>query len=193
MVQDERYIYFPRGYRIIHHASKVDLDGVSSEYIQRSRNETFLLEQGDTEVDRLYQDFAKVGYDTRRWQEVSRIIRAAIRLIPDFEVFMDWQRDNPYLDGMNYEFLHDIGRFLSLGRRDMEPMTALSLMEERPQIHAIGSRKPPQSTLSRATSQRLLGARYIEIWLAQRGGVEDVMKSLYILFGSRAMDRGTFG
>ena len=190
MDQVDRYLYFPRGFRIYYHRPLVKLDQVPAEQIEYSRNDVFLLEHGDGEVDKLYRDYCTQRFDFSDWNNASRAIRTAIRLIPDIEAFAMIQRNNPRLDDMSYEFLHDIARFLSKGQRDMSIFTALSLMNEDPTINAVGRRPDPFRSYN-ARADRKLGARYIEQWIAQKEGLADLIVSLYVLFGSRSRETVT--
>lgn len=136
----------------------------------------------DKQVDDLWQRYLTANEDMRQWSNVSEIITTALRLIPDIRQFFENQATNGWVHGINEAFLYDIARFLTTGRRDLELDNVLSLIEDNPDRSALNKSRSPLDTFPEIN--KLQGSQYIETWLSWDSGLEDLLTSLYLLFGA---------
>lgn len=160
------YVYYPRGYRL----PVADEKDVASE--------------GDSEVNRLFEEWRSTNFK-ESWDYISRLIGCAKRLIPDIDNFMLNQRSNARLNGYNYEYLYEIVNFIESGHHNMAPLTALELMDDGPRA-APSTRDVRNKTVPWVSfPDTAKGRSYLTYWLGQHNGVEDIVCTLYVLFGSK--------
>jgi hypothetical protein len=156
---------FPRGFEVTED-SEVDVT---------KRND------GDTEVEFLYRVYInhEPGYDT--WEFRSEVFRAAKRLIGLSITGWAARHDfSKYLHLNARNFMADTIRFIETGSRTMHSRNWLDLLETGP------SPLPTAITDSKAgLSTELISnsTLYIQKWVSHKGGFEDLLTSLLIMYG----------
>lgn len=180
------YVYYPRGYRRIV-SGDVD-DATMDERASRLAERKVMNSVGDDEVTALYHEWKTVGTDITDWSFVSRVIRCAARLMPNLDLFLRAQLTNRRLHGMNFDFLNEIVKVVHSGRTDLSPLTALELMDDCPEPRGISDRRKLNRdlTISLPPGTQRAGRRpEITLWLAHSDGVEAIVCTLYVLFGTK--------
>lgn len=138
---------------------------------------------GDTEVTQLYnQHMAKHG-EYRSWAFQSAVLRAAKRLIG--RSLLDWverQTHNRNLNGPAIRFIADTIKFIETGRREISNINWLPLLTNMPQEDLIQNRKFELSS-AHIDVVRKCNNNYLQAWMDMPGGYEDLLVTLYILYG----------
>jgi hypothetical protein len=139
---------------------------------------------GSADINALYNDLINRTIDPSGWTYQRRALRVAMLALGGFALFLNTQKNNPFLYGYNYEFLLDTLKFIKTGRRRVSVQNWLALLTENP--------KPSNDFRERATSKEIrdfynavgvAGNKVIADWVSQPGGLNDMVVSLYIMFG----------
>lgn len=138
----------------------------------------------DMELQALFNRFRQHEVTPSAWPFRKQVMTVAMRLLTPFPSWVAAQYQNPYLYGRNFEFFEDTLRYLQTGRRRMEPMNWIELMDERPSDRPHLSRRPVNQALMprvkmAAKSQDILSLA----WCARPGGFDDLLHSLYVMYG----------
>jgi len=139
-----------------------------------------IMSRGDQTVSELFRIYAAGAVDTRTMEFKLRVLDSAIRLFGDFHEWTKLQRNNPNLLGYNLEFLRDTLKYLATGERELPPLVWLDLVSER-SIHTTQAHHLTLSELY--TPKELETPQVIQIWCSRKGGFDDLVQSLYLLFG----------
>lgn len=138
---------------------------------------------GDEQVTLLYKEFFAKHGDYRSWEFKAQILRAAKRLIGrNFRAWIDRQVANPYLNDNAISFIADLLKFIRSGRRSIDTLNWLPILQNIPSEGLVQARriKLSEEDLKFADS---LGQYYLSAWLRQHNGIEDLLISLYCMFG----------
>lgn len=136
---------------------------------------------GDEGVSELYDRFTarqSLSYD---WSYISAVIKRATSLIgDDFNRWLKIQTpNNPYVYGVNRDFLEDTVNYIRTGTRRMPIHLWRELLVEKPR-----ERSAVESTVKYTPIVPLdRGADYIGCWLSHPDGLSDLICTLHILFG----------
>lgn len=138
---------------------------------------------GDLEVVDLYAMYMNRFGERYSWAFQERVLAAALRLFgPNFQKWLDMQRNNPKLLGMNQEFLNDTLRFIDEGRRNLSYESWIELMNE------LGD-DVPLPPRSQGGTLRSFGmketAQVLQAWCRRPRGLDDLICTLNACFGSR--------
>jgi hypothetical protein len=144
---------------------------------------TITTVDGDSEVTQLYNQHMTKHGEYRSWAFQSAVLRAAKRLIG--RSLLDWvevQNRNKYLNGNAIRFLADTLRFIDTGRREISNINWLPLLTNMPQEDLLQNRKFVLTPAHIAIARKC-GNNFLKEWLDAPGGYEDLLVTLYILYG----------
>lgn len=139
---------------------------------------------GDQELETLYRLCVNRQANPDGWTYRSRVLQSAIRLFGDFAQWMQLQERNPYLYGMNYDFLQDTYAYIRGQQRMCSPFTWIEIMNEHPQ--PTDGRRNLRNTISPADilpTSRGKTPEVIAAWCARPDGFEDMLFSMHVMFG----------
>lgn len=139
-----------------------------------------IFSRGDETISELFRIYETGAQDTANLTFRLRVLDSAVRLFGDFHEWMTLQRNNPNLLGYNLEFLRDTLRYILTGHRDMSPLIWLDLVAEK-SIHTTQAHHLTLSEL--APPKDLDTTKLIQLWCSRKGGFEDLLQSLFLLFG----------
>lgn len=139
-----------------------------------------IFSQGDQSVIELYREYETGMHDTQGLNFRFRVIDCALRLFGDFRTWTVLQRNNPNLIGYNIEFLRDTIKFITTGHREMYPLVWAELVSEKNEHapHATHLTLPELNVPHDMTTPQV-----IQLWGSRRGGFEDMLQTLFVLFG----------
>lgn len=136
---------------------------------------------GDGGVTELYDRYMarqSLNYD---WSYISSVIKRATDLIGiDFNQWLKVQTPhNPYVYGVNRDFLEDTVNYIRTGARRMPIHLWRELLVEKPR-----ERSAIESTVKTSPILPLeQGNAYVARWLSHPDGLSDLICTLHILFG----------
>lgn len=149
-----------------------------------SEGEGVQVSEGDGSVELLYKSMLDRNTNTRAWPFYRSVLRNAMRLFGDIQTWMQDQSSNPNIVGYNRAFLQDTLAFIETGRREMPVLTWYDLVTEGGRgYHA--SAVPATLRENRAVlkaSDNAIGL--LQKWIAQPNGLEDLLTTMHLLFGS---------
>lgn len=148
------------------------------------------VQAGDPNVMIIYREYVNPGFETRTWHFKRRVIDLALRVFDRTKGFSFVEQDrNNHLVGFNYKFLLDTLRFIATGRRSMDIQMWGDLMEQSPTTtpHTVEGRS---AILNRIAEYRLNmePTALIQKWLEQKGGIEDLIVTMHLMFGDRIVN-----
>lgn len=168
MVMPNPVKVFPRGY-----------SGGQSSSI--ARDET---RQGDPEVSRLYDVYTGPANPSNTWEFRKQVIKAAVRLFGGSTNWFLRQDPNPMVTEYNYQFLLDTLRFIATGHRRIAIYGWPDLISN----YSAGSLPAVRERRDIANAFRELALTtstedLLQLWCQRRGGFDDLMQTLNLLFG----------
>lgn len=152
---------------------------------QAKAQQRFTMRAGDPRVVELFVEYTNFPRRTVYWEFRKRVIDLAQILFKGNYNWFIRQDNNAYITEHNYAFLQDTVRFIATGRRRLsihtwpmlltaEPSTGLHLIEDRRGI----------AELFMALGLGTDNNEVLQKWLSQKGGFDDLMYTLNMLFGS---------
>lgn len=141
---------------------------------------------GQPEVVALFNEFCAPGAATATWAFRRRIIRLAKKIFTSQSNWFIGIDDDKTIQNYNYEFILDTVRYIATGHRRIS-------VHSWPDL--IGHNQPnlvsKEHTAVRALFKELALVNdmvaLIQRWCTHKGGVEDLMYTLNILFGDRVV------
>jgi len=147
------------------------------------------------EVEALYAAYIKRSADSTSFEFRNKILHAALRAFgtPNFRFWFEAQFESPVLSDLHYRFLDDTLGFIQSGRRELA-------LETWAAIISISNKDDGDGKLSEKALD-FLGisangvTRYVrpahmtdivQSWCSQPNGIEDLLGTLHILFGTTA-------
>lgn len=158
------------------------------------------------DVDDLWRDYTTNTKYVTQAQFRDKILIAALRAFgtDDFREWCAIQERSPFFTDMHRRFLNDTFSFIVHGVRSMNVMSWQNLVEYQEATHKdrevrldykdmfcepdLSGRAASPVSYDGVASLKPLPAlsNVIHFWVAKEGGFEDLIASLYILFGSAA-------
>lgn len=181
-------IYYPRGFR-----RAVYLEPEQDTYVEvkdRTKDKAMLAKLGDTDVNELYREYRRANSTFGQTEYLIKVLDVFSRLIPDFDRFIKDQAENHYVQEHTFSFIQTLStriRGLSEGKQlHLSPMTAIELMDDLPDAQRVDDtrRVEPWTPVNRK-GRRL---STIETWLLAENALEDIVCTLYVLFGCERSD-----
>lgn len=147
---------------------------------QRSAESGVVVSQGDASIDTLYDLYMGRTVNTSSWAFRRQVLTQALRIFGNFQEWLEHQRANPSVAGRNRDFLEDTIQFIQTGKRQMEIMNWLDLMDEITPTDRPKMVHGPMALLSSANTVQVL-----QTWCSRTNGIEDLVQTLYVLFGHK--------
>lgn len=139
--------------------------------------------EGDTEVTLLYRQYMAKHGEYQSWAFRAAVMQAAKRLIGrELARWVNQQNANRHLDGNAIRFIGDTIKFITEGRREVSHLNWLPLLTNLPQEDLIQNRRYALSK-TQMDAVRSINLNWIQAWLSQPGGFEDLLISLYAMYG----------
>lgn len=135
----------------------------------------FIGVEGDSEVNQLFEELTE-NKVVNNWAFQERVILSAFRLFGNAWDWVNTQLNDPEIYGYGVEFIEDTLTYIETGRRQLSPMTWLTLLNEGDTAGKVYSGKSKQVN---GTAETL-----IKRWCQKPDGVNDLALTLYVLFGS---------
>jgi hypothetical protein len=150
-------------------------------YTSRSPGSGVVSSTGDVTVDTLHGFLTSRSVNTSAWDFKKRVLLSAVRLFGDFNQWIKDQRNNPQITGWNLGFLADTLQYIRTGVRDVSVQNWVDLLAESNQ-HSPQANHLTTPTLALAASETTI--MLIQQWCSHPGGLEDMLATLHVLFGS---------
>lgn len=171
---------FPRGFEIIEPGA--DANDTRTVVVRTDE---------DAEITQLYHQYVhkNPGYNT--WEFRMKVIRAAKRLIgKSLAVWLARHSKSGYILTNARKFIDDTLRYLDTGVRTVSPINWLELLDDKPTAEA-GKIHGPDLHMLRGDNSISPNSHYVTLWLRQPNGFEDLLISLYVMYGpsSPSVDR----
>ena len=139
---------------------------------------------GDAAIDELYNIYLSGKVNHQGWGFRKEVINAAARLLRNFPMFIQMQRDNPYLYGYNYDFLQDTVNYIATGRRQLSVQAWKELMFEH--MPPSGDYKTRSRFVVLPEAVPYINKNVDEVvsqWCSHPNGIEDLLLTLVMIFG----------
>lgn len=141
---------------------------------------------GDEEVSLLYTLYMNQTVNSESWEYRKRVFKAARRLFKDFSHWVGLQTKNEHIYGFNYEFLLDTLNYILTGKRSLSVTDWAGLLIEAPEP----KKQDVIERFSKANLHPLFKEKgyatedILTAWCAKPHGFEDMVCTLYVLFGN---------
>lgn len=144
--------------------------------------ESVILSEGDATVATLYELYSDRLVNSTAWVYRKRVLDAALRLFGKVDEWLLLQSSNAHLSGYNLEFIQDTLNFTRTGKRQMTIETWLELLHERNDVQqgTLDARAPKTYFTLEAGENT---PQLLQNWCAQRGGFQDLVSTLHVMFG----------
>jgi hypothetical protein len=141
---------------------------------------------GQPDVVALMNEFIAPGAPTATWEFRRKVIQLAVRLLTGRGNFFIGIDSEPTIQHYNYEFILDTVRYIATGHRRISIHSWPDLIGHN-QPGVIDKEHSAVRSLFKdlALSNDILSL--IQRWCSYKGGVEDLMFTLNILFGDRVV------
>lgn len=145
----------------------------------------FIQREGDAEVQELYMQFTHFPTQTVYWEFRKKVIDAAKRLFKGNYNWFIRQDANPLIESYNYQFLLDTVRYIATGHRRFSIHAWPMLLATEPSAGAelINGRYDIEQLFKEVQLSTDLD-KMIKAWVSRPGGIDDLMYSLHLLFGT---------
>lgn len=159
---------FPRGY------SGGQADSLPS---HRTRS-------GDPEINRLFDLYTQHGVRSTDWTFRREVVKAAKRLMSGHTNWFTRQDSNRMVTAYNYQFLLDTVRFIATGQRRISIHSWPDLLSnvEEEGLAQVSERHDIADLFTKMALSTSADAM-IQKWCSQRKGFDDMMNTLFLLFG----------
>lgn len=152
---------------------------------QNKATQRFTLRQGDPRVHALFVEFTNHPKTAVTWDFQKRVIDLAQDLFQGEYSWFIRQDSNALLKDQNYAFVLDTVRFIATGRRRFSIHTWPALVTyEVPVVKESVQGRRDIFLLSEELKVPLNSDKFIQQWLSQKNGFNDMMYTLHMLFGS---------
>jgi len=142
-------------------------------------------EQGNRDVDQLVDLLFTGRVNTQGFSYYREVFPIAMQLFGDFPRFLATQKNNPFLYGYNYEFLLDTLKFILTGCRKVSIHNWKPLLAEWAEPHS--DHKQRASSGLPVEFKALVGRPGAEIvaqWCSHPNGFDDMVMTMWLMFGS---------
>jgi hypothetical protein len=145
---------------------------------------THSLRNGDDIITQLYQEFTSHDNKSLGWEFRRRVIAEVKRLLSGNVNWFIKQDSNAMVTKYSYEFLLDTLRFIATGRRRLSIFTWPDLVGSHPAggLENVSERREIADMFEKLLLSTSADA-LIQRWCSQKGGFDDMMYSINLLFG----------
>lgn len=143
-------------------------------------------EQGHRDVDRLADLLFTGKVNTQGFSYYREAFPIAMKFFGDFNGFVVTQKNNPFLYGYNYEFLLDTLKFILTGCRKVSIHNWKPLLAEWAEPHSDHKQRASSDQLVDAFKalRTCHGADVVAKWCSYPNGFEDMVMTMWLMFGS---------
>lgn len=145
-----------------------------------------VMDQGYRDVDQLVDLLFTGRVNTQGFSYYREAFPIAMKLFGDFNGFLAAQKNNPFLYGYNYEFLLDTLKFILTGCRKVSIHNWKPLLAEWAEPHSEYKQRASSGQLGdvfKALRGRH-GAEIVAYWCSHPNGFEDMVMTMWLMFGS---------
>jgi len=152
---------------------------------QNKATQRFTLRQGDPRVHELFVEFTNHPKKAITWEFQKRVISLAQELFQGEYSWFIRQDSNALLKDQNYAFVLDTVRFIATGRRRFSIHTWPALVTyEVPVFNESVQGRRDIYLLTEELHVPIQTEAFIQKWLSQKDGFNDMVYTLHLLFGS---------
>lgn len=145
------------------------------------------LTAGIPEVVSIYREYINSTAKFTTWSFRKRVVAVALALFDPEDGFDFLGQDkNPRAVDYNYEFIVDTLRYIATGKRKFNTHLWLEMMTQLPEANSFDVRH--RNTIQKTFEEAGLSTNPVELvqkWCAHKGGIEDMICSMHLLFGER--------
>lgn len=139
---------------------------------------------GNEDIAELYRAHIQRRQNTLTWDFRSKVVSAAMKLMGrNLYTFINVQLQNPYLHGVAFDFMDDTLHYILTGHRALSLHNWSALLEEEPSKKSIDKRRTFKTRLPVELAPM---EEAISIWCSHEGGLEDLLRTLYLMFGKKS-------
>lgn len=158
-----------------------------SRFTSRGSGEGVVVSTGDVTVKSLYDIYMARTASSRSWRYRRAVLETAMRLFGEFDVWLNDQMGNPNINGFNRSFINDTVTFIEGGSRSTSVFTWRDIIDgstdlgrsiSLSQLAIVPGKRGDQGKTS----------KIIQRWCSRERGIEDLILTLYVLFGDRPSD-----
>lgn len=160
------YQYYPTGYRV--------------PLVDGPRTENAI----DVQVAALYNEFKSNPANCENFEFRQQVIECAKRLFGQFHGWLDAQDHNVKISKHAYDFIEDTLEFISTGRRPIEILSRLGIIDSERASGKYENDKAEQRRTRLRDKLSVPSREYLYHWLRHRGGFEDMLCTLNFIFGT---------
>jgi hypothetical protein len=142
-----------------------------------------VVSQGDESIELLHKLMIDGNTNTRSWPFYRNVLLNANRLFGDLRQWFQDQIHNPNIFGYNQQFITDTLNFIETGQRELSVLSWTDLVTSGGDNH--NARSVPSRLINSKSSLRssVSSLELLQRWVSQPGGFEDLLNTLYLLFG----------
>lgn len=145
------------------------------------------MNRGDRQAVELYELHVNRSMEVTGWAFKRNVIKLAARLFGNFDAWANNNiRFNDALYGVNIDFIIDTIGFIKTGRRNLNLLTWMGLVEEKP---VSDPQKKQESSYAKYNVPNV-GPHWLADWLSHEDGFYDMLCSINLLFGNVNIPKG---
>lgn len=141
---------------------------------------------GSRDVDRM-MDLTLTGRaNTQGFSFYREVFPIAMEFFGNFSQFLHTQKNNPFLYGYNYEFLLDTLKFIQTGCRKVSIHNWKPLLAEWAEPRSEHKQRASSGQLGDVFKPFMgrPGAEVVALWCSHPNGFEDMVMTIWLMFGS---------
>lgn len=141
--------------------------------------------EGDPIVNELYRNWVSTGEPELSWETIQKVVETCKRLMPSLSnVVMANDQLSEYSNALIDEMLYFIlnGKHNTMSVVSLMPLINVNDPIEHRTTEQKKAREEMYFKIKRETKHP---SDYIGLWLSHCGGVEDIVCTLYVLFGGK--------
>lgn len=152
---------------------------------QYKAGKRFEMRQGDPRVHELFVEFTNFPKQAITWQFRKKVIDLAQELFAGEYSWFIRQDSNAMLTDQNYAFVLDTIRFIASGTRKFSIHTWPSLISYNVPVvtESVEGRREIYFMMDKLDVPTDT-AKVLQKWLSHKGGFDDLMYTLHLLFGT---------
>ncbi len=152
---------------------------------QNKSSARFVMRQGDPRVHDLFVEYTNQPQRAVTWDFQKRVVEIAQEMFAGEYSWFIRQDANAFLKDQNYAFILDTVRFIASGRRKFSIHTWPALVTyDVPVVKEDVDGRRDIYFLMSELGVPTDAAKFIQMWLSHKGGFDDLMYTLHLLFGT---------
>lgn len=145
------------------------------------------MDKGHQDIDRMIDYMFSGKVNSQGFSYYKEVFPIAMTFFGDVVGFLCTQKLNPFLYGYNYEFLLDTINFIQTGNRKVSIHNWKPLLAEWVQPITNPKNRVDTTTLDniiKLLNGKDAGAEFIAQWCSHPQGFEDMVMTMWLMFGS---------